>query len=453
MPPPSEHWRSQSRSILRLGGPLIVNYLAVAGMGLADTLMSGRLGASSLAAVAVGNSVWMLNFTACLGVLMAISPIIARLYGAGEHHKIGRYTRHGMYLGIALGLVVLLVGRSAVHVVLEAMSIDPGFRDLTVDYTRAVLFGAPGIFIFLALRFTTEGVGYTRPIMFTSVFSLICNVVLNYILMFGHLGAPAMGAEGCGYASAITMWIVAIALGTYVTLSPRLRKLEIFTRLGQFRPKLFKEIIFLGVPISITITAEAGLFSAVSILVGTRGAEITAAHQIALSYASSMFMVPLALSSATTVQVGHLLGAGRPALARVAGITGIGMCAAFMAVSAAVLLVFRDVIVTLYTDDPVVTGIALSLMLVAAIFQVADGIQIGAAATLRAYKDTAFPMVINIFAYWIVAFPLGYLAAITYRLPANQIWTAFIVGLGLAAVLLTWRFNRLSRASILAAPT
>ena len=255
MPAPTEHWRSQSRSILRLGGPLIVNYLAVAGMGLADTLMAGRLGASSLAAVAVGNSVWMLNFTACLGVLMAISPIIARLYGAGEEHKIGRYTRHGMYLGIALGLAVLLVGRSAMHVVLEAMSIDPGFRDLTVDYTRAVLFGAPGIFIFLALRFTTEGVGYTRPIMFTSVFSLICNVVLNYILMFGHFGAPAMGAEGCGYASAITMWIVAIALGTYITLSPRLKKLEIFTRLGQFRPKLFREIIVLGVPISITITA------------------------------------------------------------------------------------------------------------------------------------------------------------------------------------------------------
>ena len=430
---------------MRLGGPLIVNYLAVAGMGLADTLMAGRLGASSLAAVAVGNSVWMLNFSACLGVLMATSPIIARLYGAGEHDKIGRYTRHGMYLGFALGVAVLLVGRAVVHSLLEIMSIDPGFREQTVDYTRALLFGAPGIFIFLALRFTTEGVGYTRPIMFTSVFSLVCNVFLNYTLMFGHFGAPAMGVEGCGYASAITMWIVALALGAYVTLSPRLRGLKIFTRLGQFRPDIFREILVLGVPISITITAEVGLFSAISILVGTRGAEITAAHQIALSYSSAMFMIPLALSSATTVQVGHMLGAGNPGLARIAGITGISICAGFMAVSAMVLLIFRDVIVTLYTDDPVVTGIALSLMLVAAIFQIADGVQIGAASALRAYKDTAFPMAINIFAFWVVAFPLGYLAAITYRLPANQIWMAFIAGLGLAAILLTWRFNRLSR--------
>lgn len=445
MPAPSEHWRTQARSIMRLGGPLIVNYLAVAGMGLADTLMSGRLGAESLAAVAVGNSVWMLNFTACLGILMAISPIIARLYGAGQVRKVGRYTRHGMYLGFALGIIVLVAGRSLMQAALEVMSIDEGFRDLTLDYARAVLLGAPGIFIFLALRFTTEGVGYTRPIMFTSVFSLICNVFLNYVLMFGHFGAPALGAEGCGYASAITMWIVAIALGSYMTLSPRLRELKVFTRIGQFRPALFREIIVLGVPISITITAEVGLFSAISILVGTRGAEITAAHQIALSYASAMFMIPLALSSATTVQVGHMLGAGNPVQARIAGFAGIGMCAAFMAVSATVLLVFRDVIVTLYTDDPVVTGIAMSLMLVAAIFQVADGIQIGAAASLRAYKDTAFPMVINIFSYWVVAFPLGYMAAITYRLPANQIWAAFIAGLGLAAVLLTWRFNRMSR--------
>ncbi|MDH5455401.1 MAG: MATE family efflux transporter [Gammaproteobacteria bacterium] len=445
MPASPELWRTQARSIMVLGGPLIINYLAVAGMGLADTLMSGRLGASSLAAVAVGNSIWMLNFTACLGILMAISPIIARLYGAGETRKVGRYTRHGMYLGLVLGIIVVVAGRSLMHTVLEIMSIDAGFRDLTLDYARAVLLGAPGIFIFLALRFTTEGVGYTRPIMFTSVFSLICNVFLNYVLMFGHFGAPALGAEGCGYASAITMWIVAIALGSYMTLSPRLRDLKVFTRLGQIRPALFREIIVLGVPISITITAEVGLFSAISILVGTRGAEITAAHQIALSYASAMFMIPLALSSATTVQVGHMLGAGRPVHARVAGFAGIGMCAAFMAISALVLLLFGDFIVTLYTDDPVVTGIAMSLMFVAAIFQVADGIQIGAASALRAYKDTAFPMVINIFSYWVVAFPLGYMAAITYRLPANQIWAAFIAGLGLAAIFLSWRYNRLSR--------
>ena len=134
----SEQWRTQSNAVLRLGGPLIVNYLAVAGMGLADTIMSGRLGAESLAAVAVGNSSWMLAFSACLGILMAISPIVSRHFGAGEINKIGRYARHGMYLGFAMGLVILLVGRPLAETAVAAIGIDEGFRHLTVEYIRAL---------------------------------------------------------------------------------------------------------------------------------------------------------------------------------------------------------------------------------------------------------------------------------------------------------------------------
>jgi MATE family multidrug resistance protein len=437
--------KAQYASIIRMSGPLVVNFLAVAGMNLADVTMSGRLGADALAAVAVGSSTWMLVFSACLGLLMALSPIIARHYGAGKLHRIGRYARHGMYLGFALGVLILLAGRPSANAVLTMIGIDPEFRPLAVSYVRILVFGAPGILMFIALRFTTEGIGYTRPVMFTSIFSLASNIFLNYTLMFGNFGAPALGVEGCAYASAITMWLVMFALALYMSLSPRHKPLRIFTRIGQFRPRLFREIFVLGIPISITITAEVGLFSVVSIMVGTRGVDITAAHQIALSYASTMFMIPLALASATTVQVGHMLGAGRDTDARTAGFAGITMCASFMAVSSLVLLVFRDQIITLYTDDPIVTGIALSLLLVAAIFQVADGVQISAAAALRAYKDTRVPMAINIFSFWVVAFPLAYLATVTYELPANHIWTAFIAGLGTAAVLLTWRFERLSR--------
>ncbi|MBT8107893.1 MAG: MATE family efflux transporter [Gammaproteobacteria bacterium] len=438
--------KAQFRSIARISGPLVVNFLAVAGMNLADVTMSGRLGADALAAVAVGSNTWMLVFSACLGLLMALSPIIARLFGAGELHKIGRYARHGIFLGFALGVLIMLVGRPSANAVLTTIGIDPEFRPLAVSYVRILLFGAPGILMFIALRFTTEGVGYTRPVMFTSIFSLTCNVFLNYTLMFGNFGAPALGVEGCAYASAITMWLVMFALALYMFVSPRLKPLRIFTRIGQFRPALFREIFVLGVPISITITAEVGLFSVVSVMVGTRGVDITAAHQIALSYASTMFMIPLALASATTVQVGHMLGAGRKADARIAGLAGIAMCAAFMAISSLVLLLFPDQIIRFYTDDPVVTGIALSLLLVAAIFQIADGVQIAAAAALRAYKDTRVPMVINLFSFWVLGFPLAFLATVTYKLPANHIWVAFIAGLGTAAILLTWRFRRLSRA-------
>lgn len=438
-------WREQAKSLLRLGGPLIVNNLAVAGMQFADAVMAGRLGAKALAAVAVGGSVWMLGFSFCLGLLMAISPIVARHFGAGNLGLIGRYTRQGVYLGLCMGVPLILIAQVAVGPLLAAIGIDPEFRDLTTGYVGAIMFGAPGIFIFLALRFTTEGIGHTRPIMFTSIFALTSNVFLNYVLMFGKFGAPAMGAVGCGVASAISMWLVALTLATHVFLSKHYSPLKIFSRIAPLRFSVLKEIVSIGLPIAITITAEIGLFAAVSILMGTRGTAITAAHQIAINFASTMFMVPLALNSATTVRVGQLIGAGELRAARTSGAVGIGLCAFFMALSALFLLIFRDAVVTLYTDDHVVKGIAVSLLLMAAIFQIADGVQIGAAGALRGYKDTRVPMVINMFAYWIVAFPLAFLAAITYKAPPNYVWGGFVVGLAVASILLTLRYNHVSK--------
>ena len=443
--PEDNSWFAHAKPMLRLSGPLIVNFLAVAGMHFADAVMAGRLGADALAAVAIGGSVWLIGFSFSLGLLMAISPIIARHFGAGEYHLIGRYVRQGVYLGFALGLPLIVVAQYAVEPLLTWIGIDAEFRGLTVGYVKAIMFGAPGIFIFLALRFTTEGLGHTRPIMFTSVIALSCNVFLNYVLMFGKFGAPALGVVGCGIASAIAMWLVAGSLALYMVLSPFYRPFNIFSRVAPLRLSVLREMVVLGVPIAITITAEAGLFGAVSILMGTRGVEITAAHQIAINFASTMFMIPVALSSASTIRIGQLLGAGNLQGARVSGAVGIGLCALFMAISALFLLVFRDAVVSLYTDDAAVRSIAISLLLMAAIFQVADGVQIGAAAALRGYKDTRIPMFVNMFAYWVLAFPLAFLAAITFKAPPNYTWAGFIVGLGTAAILLTWRYNRISK--------
>ncbi len=438
-------WRNEIVRLLGLSYPLIVNNLSIAGMQFADTVMSGQIDARTLAAVAVGGSIWFFAFTIGLGVMMALSPIAARHFGAGNPERIGRYTRHGIYLAIAFGIVVTLTAHQLVAPLLDLIGVDIGFRALTVGYTEAIAWGAPGIFIFLALRFTTEGIGETLPIMFISIFALTCNVFLNWVLMYGNFGAPALGAIGCGYASAITMWLIAVILWGYMMWRPIYRPLGIFARLSWPRPEVFKEVLVLGVPIAVMVTAEAGLFNAVAVLMGTRGTEITAAHQIAINFAATMFMIPLALSSAITVRVGHELGAGDPQRARYAGRFGIFVCAAFMSCSALFLLVFRDAVVGMYTDDPVVTGIAISLLLMAAIFQVADGVQIGAAGALRGYKDTRIPMLINTFAYWMLAFPLAYLAAVTWKLPPNYIWGGFVLGLSVAALLLTQRFLRISR--------
>jgi MATE family multidrug resistance protein len=442
----TSNWREEIPELLKLAGPLIVNNLSIAGMQFADAVMAGRLGAEALAAVAVGGSVWFFGFALCLGVMMAISPIAARHYGAGNPELIGRYTRQGMYLGFGIGVALIALAQMSVRPLLLKIGVDDSFRDLTVGYVEAIIWGAPAIFIFLALRFTTEGIGRTRPIMYASIFSLACNVFLNYVFMFGHFGAPALGAVGCGVASAITMWLLMFVLATYMMLSRSYAPLKIFSRMAPVRPDVLKEIVVLGVPIAITITAEAGLFNAVSILMGTRGAAIAAAHQVAINFAATMFMIPLALSSAITVRVGHALGSGNGEAARYSGALGIAACAAFMTVSAAFLLVFRDSVVSMYTNDPSVTAIAISMLFMAAIFQVADGIQIGAAGALRGYKDTRLPMVINIIAYWVLAFPLAYLATVTYKLAPAYTWGAFVIGLGASAILLAWRYARVSRS-------
>jgi MATE family multidrug resistance protein len=437
-------WQREMRALWKVGGPLVVNFLAVAGMSFADAVMAGRIGAEALAAVAVGGSTWMLGFTACLGLLMALSPIISRHYGAGRYELIGRYTRQGFWLAQVLAFAFLIVVQLFIGPAFERIGVDPEFRDLSVGYVRAIYLGMPAMTVFLVLRFTTEGIGVTRPIMYTSLFSLVCNVFLNYVLMFGKFGFPALGAVGCGLASAITMWLMTIGLAIYVYRHPRYRPLEIFSRVAPLRWAVFAEVLSLGWPIMIAIVAESGLFSAISILIGTLGTNIAAAHQIALNFASTMFMVPLALSAAITVRVGHELGAGRPAAARFAGGFGILFCGLFMTVSALLMLVFRDAVVHLYTTDIDVQTIAISLLLMAALFQVADGVQIGAAGALRGYKDTRVPMLINTFSYWVLAFPCAYVAARMYATQPSFIWAAFVLGLTVSAVLLTSRFRILT---------
>ncbi len=442
---PKPGLKAEFTGLVRLAAPIIVNNLAIAGMGFADTVMAGSIDAKALAAVAVGNSTWMLFFLFALGVLMAISPIGSRYVGAGRGHLMGRYARQGFWLSLVIAAAVLATIQLGAAGALEAIGIDPEFRQLTVDYLRAISWGAPAAFAYLVLRYTTEGIGWTRPVMYVSIGALAVNVTGNWVFMFGNLGAPAMGAVGAGVASAITMYFMLASLLVYMLLNPRYRAYEIF-KLGR-GPQWaeMREILALGLPIMVSIIAEAGLFSAVSLLMGKLSASIAAAHQVALNYASTMFMIPMGLNSATTVLVSRSLGAGDVAGARLRGWLGIAACAGFMTISALGLLLFRDQIVGFYTDDQSVQAIALSLLFVAAIFHVSDGVQVGAAGALRGLHDTRVPMFLTTISYWIIAFPLAYAAALHLKLSPAMIWGGFVVGLTVAAVLLVSRFAWTSR--------
>ena len=448
--PQAERWpvlRTEALATLSLAGPLIVHNLALVGMALTDTIMSGLLGASTLAAVAVGANVWAPVFLFALGVIMAQSPITAHLHGAGKHRDIGHYARQMLWLSQVLGWGGFFLLRHLAPF-MRAIHIEPEIIPNATAYLDALAWGLPGLCMYQALRFTSEGIGHTRPMLTIALGALAINGALDYLLMYGKLGLPAFGAAGCGYATAITQWLMFCALLVYARRRALYRPLEIFARFEWPQWLAQRELLWLGVPIAIGIFMESSLFAGVGLMMGTLGTDIVAAHQIALNYASFVFMVPMSIALAISVRVGQALGRGDAHGARLAGFAGIGLCLGFEIASALSMLLLPHWIVAVYTHDANVAHIAVSLLYIGAIFQLSDGLQTSAAGALRGYKDTRVPMIITVIAYWLVGFPLAWLFGIPLHLGPQMIWAGFIAGLTAAAVLLLYRFLRLSRSAL-----
>ena len=443
------HWpdvKLEARAMLGIGLPIIVHNLALVGMGLTDAIMAGLLGAKTLAGVAVGSSAWAPVFLFSLGLLMAQSPTTAHLHGAGRHAEIGRYARQMAWLSQLMGWGAFLVLRHAVPF-MQLIHIEPEIVPVADGYLRAIAWGMPGLCLYQVLRFTSEGIGRTRVMVILAVGGLVVNGVLDYVLMYGKLGLPALGATGTGYATAITQWLMFLGMLAYVARHAHYHPLKIFDRFDGVDAGLQRELLLLGVPIAIGIFMESTLFSGVGLMMGTLGTDIVAGHQIALNYASFVFMVPMSIALAISVRVGHALGRGDRAEARLAGFTGIGLCLGFELLSALSMALLPRQIVGVYTHDPAVAAIAVSLLYIGAIMQFSDGLQVSAMGALRGYKDTRTPMLITVFAYWGVGFPLAWLFGIPLHLGPQMIWAGFLAGLTVAAALLTMRWLRLSRVS------
>lgn len=438
--------RTEAAGLLRLAGPIIANNVALAGMTFTDTVMAGRIGARELAAVGVGNAIWFAVFLFGLGILMAMSPIAAQAMGAGRVGRIGSYVRQSLWIsqGIAAASIMVMLNAG---VPLAMIGISEDFRSLSVDYVRAVSLGAPAVFAFLVLRFTSEGIGHTRPIAVAALMALVFNALADYVLMYGKLGLPALGAVGCGYATALTQWGMLGFMLWYVTRGNTTvyEPLRMFRRFELPRFGAVSEILALGVPIGLGVLAEVGLFSAAALLMGRLGTAAAGAHQIAINYAATMFMVPLAIHSATMARVGHRAGRGDRAGVRFTGLVGIGACASFMAISALVMVLFRGPVIGLYTSDPEVRAIAYALLLMAAVFQVSDGIQAGAMGALRGLKDTTVPMALSVAAYWGIGFAFAWYNVVVLGRGPVWVWAALAAGLTAAAVVLTARFLVISR--------
>ncbi|MEZ5500882.1 MAG: MATE family efflux transporter [Steroidobacteraceae bacterium] len=441
---------SNLRSILRYAWPILVNNLATIGVTTADTIMAGRLGANDLAAVAVGASYAMVVYIAGLGLLMALSPLVAHAYGAGEDLRAGALLRQGIWLAAMFALLALLpfLGNAPV---LERIGIEPRIRELAGGYLRMLALGLPALFAYLALRFSAEGLGRTRPIMYAALVTLVLNIFGNYVLMYGKFGAPAMGALGCGLASALSQWLVFLGMWFYLRRAAMFAPYRLLERFELPRRRELLEILRLGLPIAGSLLAEGALFSAAALLVGTLGARQMSGHAIAINFASIMFMVPLAVHSATTIHVGHRAGRGEWLAAAEAGWSGIRLCVALMAASAVVLTLWRYPIAALYSDDAEVVALAAQLLLLAAVFQIVDGAQVGAAGALRGFRDARIPMLINVISYWLIGFPCAWLAGIHFGHGPRGVWWGLIAGLAVCALLLLLRYRRVA-AGVRATP-
>ena len=334
---------------------------------------------------------------------------------------------------------------------LEPMGIAPEVRPSAAAFLGGLRWGVPALTVYFCLRYLCDGLHWTLPTMAFGFGGLLLLLPLGYVLTFGAFGLPEGGARGLGLASAIMMWAQALGFVLYLARARRFRDLRLFARFDLPRRRQIRALLHTGLPIGVTVAMEGGLFVVTALLIGRIGGLEVAAHQIAINVASLCFMIPFGLAEATTVRVGHALGAGRGSHGvRRAALAGLVLVLATQACSAAVLLGGREAIVAIYTHDAAVAALAGSLLLLAAAFQFPDGVQVLSAGALRGLRDTRVPMFIAAFAYWGIGMPLGAGLGLWLGWGPRGMWLGLIAGLVVAAVLMALRFARSSRPAALA---
>jgi len=427
------------RTLAILGGPILIAQVAQMANGVIDTVMAGHASAEDLAAVGIGSSLWMPVFLFFMGLLGALQPIISGFNGARSFEKVMPATWQGLY--IAAGGSVIMIGLlTNVFPVLDLLRLEADTARIAQGYLDAFAWGIPFMLVMMSLRGLTDGLGHTRVIMAFSVLGTLINLPLNYIFIYGKFGLPAMGGVGCGWATSISNAVAVTALVIYLNRSSVYRRFHLWADWAKPDWPGILEILRLGVPIGFTIFVEASLFSVIALFLAPLGPVVVAGHQIALNVVSLLFMLPLSIGMALTLRVSFLLGARSPDTARLIALTSLILAVGVALFFAVALFVFSEEIAALYTNAPDVQAVAVQLLVFAAIFQIADVIQVTCISALRGYRDTRIPMFIMLFSFWGVGLTLGWV--LTFRdwlvpaMGAPGFWVGLTCGLATASVLL-----------------
>ncbi|MEM7770717.1 MAG: MATE family efflux transporter [Cyanobacteria bacterium P01_A01_bin.37] len=443
---------SEIKSCAMLSMPLAIAQITDSITGFVDTMMMGWLGSGAIAAGALGAISFNYLLWITTSVLSAVSPLAAQAHGAEDLHTVKRVFHQALLLTALLGIpltALLWFGGQ----ILQYLGQDPNTLIFTEDYLRAIAWGFIPAIGFSMLKGFVSALSRPRSVMIIVVLGIVLNVSGNYVLMFGKFGLPALGLAGIGWSSTIAFWVMFLAMLFYIASSKHFAIYALWSKL-HVNYRVLRELLHIGLPIGGLMIVEAGISVAVTFLAGQLGTTSLAAHQIAYQTAGIMtYQIASGISIATTVRVGQFIGKNDARLSRLAGYVGIGLSGVCMGLFSLAFVLIPNQIVGLYIDasqpqNVDVVSLARTLLIVAALFQMIDGVQVTAAGALRGLKDTQIPMGIGVVAHWCIGLPVSYILGMQLDFGVVGLWLGVATGLITAAIVLTWRFRVVSFRTI-----
>lgn len=448
--------RQEVSSLWKLAWPILIGQLATVGMGAADVAMTGHTTPDELAAVSLGAAIWSIVLVTVSGIMMAINTLVAHEIGAARHDRVPHSVRQAMWKGLLVGLVGCLFANLCT-LLFDHIGMDAHVADRASLFLHVISVGMPAFGVYRALYGYTTSINQTKPIMWIAILGLLFNTVVAWVLVYGKFGFPQLGAVGCAISTASALWLMLGAMLWWITRSPAYRLTYPFDRYEGPDTREIGAQLRLGLPIGVTYFAEVSAFGLISLLVARYGVVQVSSHQIALNFASLVFMVPLSFAIGMLTRVGQAMGEGDPVRARFVGWVGVGVSVSFGVLAAIGIALFRWEIAAMYTSDPAVQQVTAHLLLFAALFQLSDSTQVATASAIRGYQVTRPPMVIQLLSFWGLSLPLGCILGLAPAwfpwtpdapMQATGFWIGLVVALTVAAVLLTWQFEKLARQRI-----
>ncbi len=435
-----EHLKKHLKSTVQLAYPVIIGQLGIIMMGVVDSLMVGKLGPAPLAAASLGNGLTFIVLIIGIGISMAVTPLVAIVVGAEKNEECGIYFRQSLLVNTIFSILLLLLIFFAADLI-KYFNQPYDVQVQAVSYMRILGFSAIPLLIYQTYKQFIEGLSIMRPAMIIALLANLVNAFTNWLLIFGNWGFPQLGLDGAGWATFASRVFMALALMGFVMNNKFFSKYDVTFHFKSINVPVIKKILALGLPSGFQYFFEVGAFSFAVVMVGWLGTKQLAAHQIAINLASISFMAVLGISVAGSIRVGNAVGKKDIAETRRAGFTASFLGAAVMTFAGIIFVVFRDFLPTLYVNDETVISYASSLLVIAALFQISDGMQAVGIGILRGLTDVKIPTAITFIAYWIVGLPVGYLLGFNFELGVQGVWIGLLLGLTTSAILLTLRFN------------